>query len=85
MANQLDEMNTQPLDNGRDVNVIAKQIPVKVGFGSTLFEIMLWVLGIIPGVIFLIQKIKAQNYFLLWNKRSNTQHLKLITTSNNAL
>ncbi len=63
MANQLDEMNTQPLDNGRDVNVIAKQIPVKVGFGSTLFEIMLWVLGIIPGVIFLIQKIKAQNYF----------------------
>ncbi len=63
MANQLDEMNTQPLENGRDVNVIAKQIPVKVGFGSTLFEIMLWVLGIIPGVIFLIQKIKAQNYF----------------------
>ena len=63
MANQLDEMNTQPLENGRDVNVIAKQIPVKVGFGSTLFEIMLWVLGIIPGIIFLVQKIKAQNYF----------------------
>ena len=63
MANQLDEMNTQPLENGRDVNVIAKQIPVKVGFGSTLFEIMLWVLGIVPGIIFLVQKIKAQNYF----------------------
>ncbi len=63
MANQLDEMNTTELANGRDVQVIAKQIPVKVGFGSTLFEIMLWVLGIIPGVIFLFQKIKAQNYF----------------------
>ena len=63
MANQLDEMNTQPLDNGRDVHVIPKQIPVKVGFGSTLFEILLWVLGIIPGIIFLVQKIKAQNYF----------------------
>ncbi|MBQ8433542.1 MAG: LemA family protein [Clostridia bacterium] len=63
MANLLDEMNTPELENGRDVNVIAKQIPVKVGFGSTLFEIMLWVLGIIPGIIFLVQKIKAQNYF----------------------
>lgn len=63
MANQLDEMNTTELANGRDVQVIAKQIPVKVGFGSTLFEIMLWVLGIIPGVIFLFKKIKAQNYF----------------------
>lgn len=63
MANQLDEMNTTELANGRDVQVIAKQIPVKVGFGSTLFEIMLWVLGIIPGIIFLCKKIKAQNYF----------------------
>ena len=63
MANLLDEMNTPELEKGRDVQVIAKQIPVKVGFGSTLFEIMLWVLGIIPGIIFLVQKIKAQNYF----------------------
>lgn len=63
MANQLDEMNTTELANGRDVQVIAKQIPVKVGFGSTLFEIMLWVLGIIPGIVFLVKKIKAQNYF----------------------
>lgn len=63
MANQLDEMNTTELANGRDVQVIAKQIPVKVGFGSTLFEIMLWALGIIPGIIFLCKKIKAQNYF----------------------
>ncbi len=63
MANLLDEMNTTELEQGRDVKVIAKQIPVKVGFGSTLFEIMLWVLGIIPGIVFLVKKIKAQNYF----------------------
>lgn len=63
MANQLDELTGPVLEQGRDVNVIAKQIPIKVGVGSTIFEIMLWVCGIIPGVIFLILKIKAQNYF----------------------
>ncbi len=63
MANLLDEMNDPVLEEGRDTGVIAKRIPVKVGFGSTLFEIMLWVLGIIPGIIFLVMKIKAKNYF----------------------
>lgn len=63
MANLLDEMNDPVLEEGRDTGVIAKRIPVKVGFGSTLFEIMLWVLGIIPGLIFLVKKIKAKNYF----------------------
>lgn len=63
MANLLDEMNDPVLEEGRDTGVIAKRIPVKVGFGSTLFEIMLWVLGIIPGLIFLVMKIKAKNYF----------------------
>lgn len=63
MANQLDELTGPVLEQGRDVNVIAKQIPIKVGVGSKIFEIMLWICGIIPGVIFLILKIKAQNYF----------------------
>ena len=63
MANLLDEMNDPVLEEGRDTGVIAKRIPVKVGFASTLFEIMLWVLGIIPGIIFLVMKIKAKNYF----------------------
>lgn len=63
MANQLDELTGPVLEQGREVNVIAKQIPIKVGVGSTIFEIMLWICGIIPGVIFLILKIKAQNYF----------------------
>ena len=62
MANQLDEMNGPIMEQGHDVNVIAKQIPIKVGFGSKFFEVMLWVLGIIPGVIFLAKKIKARTY-----------------------
>ncbi len=43
MANLLDEV-TGPVNNeGRDIHVIDKQLPVQVGFGSTLFEIALWV------------------------------------------
>lgn len=63
MANELDEMTGPVNQEGRDVNVIEKQIPVKVGTGSLVFEILLWVAGIIPGVIFLILKIKARNHF----------------------
>ncbi len=62
MANQLDEMNGPILEEGKDVNVIAKQIPVKVGVGSTIFQVLLWILGIIPGLIFLFRKIKAKSY-----------------------
>ncbi len=62
MANALDEENGPTREEGKDINVIAKQIPVKVGTGSLVFEIILWVLGIIPGVIFLIMKIKAGTY-----------------------
>jgi LemA protein len=63
MANQLDEMNPQLLDEGLDTNVIAKKLPAEVGFGSTLFEIALWVCGILPGLIFLFMKISAQKHF----------------------
>ena len=63
MANLLDELNPEVREEGLGTNVIAKKLPVKVGVGSTIFEILLWVLGIIPGVIFLFMKIKAKNYF----------------------
>ena len=62
MANELDELTGPVNEKGQDINVIAKQIPVKVGWGSTFFQIMLFVLGIIPGLIFLAMKIKAGNY-----------------------
>ena len=64
MAIQLDELSTENIrKEGLDVNVIAQKIPVKVGVGSKIFEVILWVLGIIPGVIFLFKKIKARTYF----------------------
>jgi LemA protein len=63
MANELDELNPVIREEGLDANVIAKQIPVTVGVGSTIFEILLWVLGIIPGIVFLFMKIKAKNHF----------------------
>ena len=62
MANELDELTGPINEKGQDVNVIHKQIPVKVGWGSTFFQILLFVLGIIPGIIFLCMKIKAGNY-----------------------
>ncbi len=62
MANELDEMTGPINEEGRDVNVIQKQIPVKTGVGSIIFEVMLFVLGIIPGLIFLICKVNARTY-----------------------
>lgn len=43
MANLLDEVTGPVNDNGRDVRVIDRQLPVEIGFGSTIFEIALWV------------------------------------------
>ena len=62
MANELDEMTGPVAEEGRDANVINKQIPIKVGVGSTIFQVLLWVLGIIPGLIFLIVKVNAGKY-----------------------
>lgn len=62
MANELDELTGPVNEAGRDINVIEKQIPVKVGVGSKIFEILLWVLGIVPGLIFLFMKINARKY-----------------------
>lgn len=52
MANLLDEQTGPVNEQGQDINVINCQIPVKVGFGSVLFEIALWVtLPIIAAVV----------------------------------
>lgn len=63
MGNELDELTGPVNGAGRDVNVIERQLPVTVGFGSTLFEIALWCLGILPGLIFLFMKTGAGNFF----------------------
>ena len=63
MPNELDEMNPVVNATERDIHVIEKQLPVQVGTGSLVFEIALWVLGVVPGLVFLFMKIGAQNYF----------------------
>ena len=64
MSIQLDELSAEDIrEEGLDTHVIAKKIPATVGAGSKVFEVLLWVLGIIPGVVFLFMKIKAKNYF----------------------
>ena len=63
MANQLDELNPEVREEGLDTNVIVKKIPAEVGPGSMVFEILLWVCGIIPGLIFLFMKINAKKHF----------------------
>ena len=63
MANQLDELNPEIKEEGLDTNVIAKKLPAEVGTGSKIFEIALWVCGILPGLIFLFMKIGAQKHF----------------------
>ena len=63
MANQLDELNPEIREEGLDTHVIVKKIPAEVGAGSKIFEILLWVCGILPGVIFLFMKTNAQKHF----------------------
>lgn len=59
MANELDELNDE-VSEGQDVRVINKQLKVKTGAGSVVFEVALWVLGIIPGLVFTGLKVKAE-------------------------
>lgn len=63
MANQLDELNPGVMEEGLDTNVVVKKLPAEVGAGSKIFEIALWVCGILPGLIFLFMKIGAQKHF----------------------
>ena len=68
MANQLDELQDEVSEN-RDVRVINKKVKVEVGVGSTIFQILLFVFGIIPGLVFLIMKVKAKSYLLALEQR----------------
>ncbi len=58
MANELDEMTGPVNEAGRDVNVIEKQIPVKVGVGSTIFQIVLCIF-ILPIPFVLLARVNA--------------------------
>ncbi|MDY6429618.1 MAG: LemA family protein [Bacilli bacterium] len=71
MANELDEMTAPVNEAGRDVHVIEKQIQVKVGPGSTVFQVLLW-LTILGGIIFTYRKAKARSY--LQQLQQKVQH-----------
>ena len=45
MANPLDEVKDPVNDQGREVRVIEKQLPVEIGMGSVIFEIAVFVSG----------------------------------------
>ena len=62
MANELDEMTATPREEGRDVNVIEKQLSPTGWKSAIVLEIVLFVLGIIPGLIFLLVKVHAGKY-----------------------
>ena len=53
MGNEIDEVTGSTDPSGRDINVINKQIRVEVGNESRIFEIALWLVGTIPGIIIL--------------------------------
>ena len=70
MANELDETDeTLVSETGRDVHVIQKQVEVKTDWKSTLFQVLLWIPFIIPGIIFAVMKIKARSYLLQLQQR----------------
>ena len=60
MANELDETNMEVRKEGRDIHVIQKQLSVTKTSGDKAFEIILWVLFIIPGLIFWFMKKSAK-------------------------
>lgn len=62
MANELDEV-TGPVDHeGRDINVISRQIPVRIGTGSLIFEIALWTVLPLIAILMLLTNALPRNY-----------------------
>ena len=51
MGNELDEITGPTNSAGRDINVVDKQLKIEVGFGTKLFEIAIWVVGVLLALI----------------------------------
>lgn len=71
MANELDETTAPVNEAGRDVHVIEKQISPKTGAGSTIFVVVLFLLGIIPGLIFLLVYQNSKAYLSKLQQKVN--------------
>ncbi len=62
MANELDELTGPVNEQGRDVNVIEKQLQPQNWKSAIVLEVILFILAIIPGLIFLICRVMAGKY-----------------------
>lgn len=63
MANGLDELKDYVNEEGRDVNVIEKQLKITIGSGTKVFfNVICWFLLIIPGIVVLVKKMNAGKY-----------------------
>jgi LemA protein len=71
MGNELDEVTGPTAPEGRDINVIQKQIQPKADAGTKVLEVVLWLLFIIPGLIFWFMKRSAQGYLQGLQQRVN--------------
>jgi LemA protein len=65
MANELDEVAGPFLAEGRDVQVIDKQLPVTIGIESLLFEVALWALLPLIGLLLVIATGRIEGLALL--------------------
>ncbi len=67
MANELDEMTGPVNKEGRDINVIEKQLKVEMTTGLKVLNVMVWVPGFIllfiPPLVWLFKKAKAKEHF----------------------
>ena len=66
MANELDEVAGPINSQGQDINVINKQIPVTIGKGSLAFELGLWVVFTIPGLLMLADRHTPTPQAVMW-------------------
>lgn len=61
MANELDEMTGPINEEGKDAAVINKQLPITVGVGSKVFNVLMYA-TILPAIPWIIVKVNAGKY-----------------------
>lgn len=65
MANPLDELTGPVSENGNDVNVIHKQLPVTIGMESLIFELFIFVVGFVPALVMTLCKVNVESIVLV--------------------
>ena len=69
MSNELDETRDPINEQGRDIHVIEKSLPITVDWRSKVFTFFLWFPLVIPGIVFAIMKIKARSHLQSLQKK----------------